>query len=587
MLAWLCGLCWLSGPFWFIVVTVGLPTGTLFVRGARALWSYVATLQYKGLWVLGFLLAGPVTCTLVCLWGFCGLIYPVVFLAVAVPMLIGKLVGIGDPWLWKSKQRFWVSIVATIILVGLFDGVAIWYLDWERYPDLKDAVRLAMYTERAANLASGVSPILPTLCVFGGIGLAAVCHLRRIRWLCWRPVSSPVSHSKLLELAAIRKQIDELSDTLRHPPVVWFGWLPLLLVASISALLVFACPRETFESAWFKWFVRVSLVTLLGVITVTWFQTLALWGCLRQLLHRLAWHPMASAYFRLPGIVKRKFRAQLFAAIPTDVESELPLQQWQYLKDEVLEIVKTGSASPELVSLRSQMQEPIWIVQDGAAQGALDKLLQADAAVAAHSSKGRLSKDDELGHRECIAYWARTRSLVLSRCLEIWWETRRERNPEPREKKKRSKPPKDPVVREDRLYEKAEEFVAIQLALVVRSVLAHLKNYLATSMAVVMLLLGMLNSYPFQPHRMLLIVGWAIGLFVIGTALWIFVVCNRDEALSRLSGLHPNKIDWDQQFILSVFTYGVVPVLVLLSMQFPEYGKYAYSPLEFVTKVLK
>jgi hypothetical protein len=30
-----------------------------------------------------------------------------------------------------------------------------------------------------------------------------------------------------------------------------------------------------------------------------------------------------------------------------------------------------------------------------------------------------------------------------------------------------------------------------------------------------------------------------------------------------------------------------VPLLVLLSMQFPEFGSYVYWPLETVTKVLK
>lgn len=587
MIAWLCDLCWLSGPFWFIVVALSLPLGILFGRGLLALWRYTAKPKSKWRAILAFFFAAFGTCLFVCLCGLCWLLYPFVFLAVAVPMLIGKLVmnGVLVPWLDKTKLRLFLSIVGVIILIAVFDSLAVFYFGREHNGDRKDAVRLAMYTERAGNLASGVSPIPPALCVFGGIALVVVCHLRRIRWLCWRPIESPIPARKSLELAAIYKQIEELSEKLHHPPVAWFGWLPLLLVASIGSLVVFAWPRETFETQLFKWFIRAGLLALLGVITVTWFQTLAVWDCMRELLRRLAWHPMATAYVRLPGVLKRKFRAQLFSAVPTDIESELPLQQWEYLRHEMREALKVKPYDERLRSLyEKKKQMHLWAGSDPSAHEAFNELLIAETILTAQRCN-QPSKDQELEQRKVIAFWACDRSRFLADWLEAWWETRRERSIEPREKKKGK--PKDAAERDDRLCEKAEEFVAIQLALVVRSVLAHLKNYLGTSVAAVLLLLGMLNSYPFQPHRMLLVVGWAIGLFIVGTALWIFAACNRDEALSRMSGLHPNKIDWDRQFILAVVSYGVVPVLVLLSMQFPEFGSYVYSPLEFVSKVLK
>ena len=134
---------------------------------------------------------------------------------------------------------------------------------------------------------------------------------------------------------------------------------------------------------------------------------------------------------------------------------------------------------------------------------------------------------------------------------------------------------------------RAEDFIAIQVAVVIRFALAHVKNLLQTTVVVVLLLLATLNSYPFQPHRLSLAFAWGAVLFVCGVSMYIFVNINRNEVISSLSNQTPNKIDWDRHFVFALLGYVVIPLLVVASVQFPEIGQYVYAPLDAVSKAIK
>ena len=48
----------------------------------------------------------------------------------------------------------------------------------------------------------------------------------------------------------------------------------------------------------------------------------------------------------------------------------------------------------------------------------------------------------------------------------------------------------------------------------------------------------------------------------------IFVDCSPD--LFRLQAVPPNKLNWTSDFIFRVLMHGVLPILILLGIQFPE-----------------
>ncbi len=48
---------------------------------------------------------------------------------------------------------------------------------------------------------------------------------------------------------------------------------------------------------------------------------------------------------------------------------------------------------------------------------------------------------------------------------------------------------------------------------------------------------------------------------------------NRDEVLSLLAGTEPNKVSWNFDFVFKILTYAGLPLLVVVSAQFPEIGR--------------
>src|SRR5487761_1286390 len=142
----------------------------------------------------------------------------------------------------------------------------------------RGAIVVALYAERAANLASGVSPIVPALGVLASLWFTAVYHLRRIRWLADdRSLLNPFPNGSSLELAGLHRRAAEVVETLERPPVWWWGWFATAIAAFVLALLVFAWPRETFETEPFMWFVRYGVIVILVLMASTFIQVLAVW----------------------------------------------------------------------------------------------------------------------------------------------------------------------------------------------------------------------------------------------------------------------------------------------------------------------
>jgi hypothetical protein len=51
---------------------------------------------------------------------------------------------------------------------------------------------------------------------------------------------------------------------------------------------------------------------------------------------------------------------------------------------------------------------------------------------------------------------------------------------------------------------------------------------------------------------------------------YVFISMNRDRILSLLAGTTPGKFTWTGDFTTHLVIYGLIPVLGLLSISFPE-----------------
>jgi hypothetical protein len=79
----------------------------------------------------------------------------------------------------------------------------------------------------------------------------------------------------------------------------------------------------------------------------------------------------------------------------------------------------------------------------------------------------------------------------------------------------------------------------------------------------------LVSSYPYQPQSLLRLILLLVLLGSVGAFVVVLVQMNRNEVLSRIARTEPGQITWNATFILNLLTFGVVPLLTLLSSEFP------------------
>jgi hypothetical protein len=130
-----------------------------------------------------------------------------------------------------------------------------------------------------------------------------------------------------------------------------------------------------------------------------------------------------------------------------------------------------------------------------------------------------------------------------------------------------------PVIIKDmdqEIFGQAERFLISRLIDFLQYVLAHMQNLVVFVTAGILLMLGAVLSYPFQPMSPLLIFNWVTIVIVVTVTMLIFVQMNRNATLSLLSGTNPGELNWNSQFILQVLIHGLVPLLAITGAQFSD-----------------
>jgi hypothetical protein len=134
--------------------------------------------------------------------------------------------------------------------------------------------------------------------------------------------------------------------------------------------------------------------------------------------------------------------------------------------------------------------------------------------------------------------------------------------------------------------EDAELFVLLQLSNLIREAFAHIQNLLTFLVLMLLLVVSALNSYPFKPQRLIMVLSFALVFWVVGSILIAIVKFNRDSVLSRLANSTPNQLTFDRSLLMPLVTYVVLPLLSLVAVQFSEVSQSLFSWMGFVQKAL-
>jgi hypothetical protein len=175
-------------------------------------------------------------------------------------------------------------------------------------------------------------------------------------------------------------------------------------------------------------------------------------------------------------------------------------------------------------------------------------------------------------------------------------ELRTRHNDEAHRDKVRNNPPSDPALAHQSSASggsgagftswlaRAEELVALVAITYVSQFALHLRNNVMYLTACPLLLLMAVNSYPFQPHRLLALFFWTLSLSTLLVVLMFMITLDRDEFISRIAKTQPSYFAWSS---LSVLLKYLVPLIAILVTQHPDVSDAFYTYLSPLLRVIE
>jgi hypothetical protein len=295
---------------------------------------------------------------------------------------------------------------------------------------------------------------------------------------------------------------------------------------------------DSFESPAYARFYAVLAGIGGAVLFLTWSRFLLIWMRFSKFLDELARHPIRSALTKLP-------RTHSWSAIFQSPDSLAP-KLWADRASDCWRRLNAG-AMAAAVGDRSM-----------ATAGAT---ATASTDVSANSMK------------QCIEIvsvgWARGRS-------ESWSRTKAERT---------THLSVSAIDRSDEREIVAGEFVAQPFHRFIIYVLLHMRNLVFFISAGFGLMTLSLFSFPFQSHHLLS--GTAItALIVLGASLvYIFAEVDKNAVLSWMNETTPGEVG--SAFFVKVLSYGAIPLITLLSTQFPSISRTLLDWVQPFSQALK
>jgi hypothetical protein len=477
-----------------------------------------------------------------------------------------------------SGRRSWgivvmLALIAVVVLAIAAVGTVLWdrLFFWIKSENpLLDTVIVA---ERWGTYSSGLSPVVAASLLGGIVSLWALYHLRRLHMLSYYPLGVSLGKTTVsqtedpsVELGAgVALRFQELNETLTRTfflPSELAEWLYLVAAGIGTAYLFLIRWSRPPENAIFDVYFVVAACTAICAIVFLQARFMAATRSFRRCLERLAQHPVINAFGRVPQLFAAKAGAAFFSVRPHPGDLEESVRLLSQLSDKLQS--QSGLSPEQSQAIREQSEHAREILREFMTQGSNAQLREFELG---GGLSGILTSSGSLFASMLTDYWAR---------CPVQSETKSDSS--------HGTPQSDEA--HSGWAADAELFIALQLTTLIRQVFAQLRNLLTFLVLLVLLLLWALNSYPFQPHRLIVIFSYGLVLWCMATALLAVLNFNRDEVLSHLTGTTPNKLTFDRTLVVPVLTYVVIPLFSLAAVQFPEVSDSAFSWIGFIQRAL-
>jgi len=437
-----------------------------------------------------------------------------------------------------------------------------------------------LWAVRAADLGTGVSLLLPLICLGLGFFAWAYFQLKQSDLAEVHRVECPFPSGSGRSLTALRKTHHLLVEQLTRPYCL-FRKYPLSFVAAALAMAaggwwLWRRRLPTVDGTWWDVFFHVAFGVLFALCVFTLARFCLLWSQLKRLLHDLAMTPLAPAFSRLPDKVRVTFGGYFF--------SERPLRLSH------LRIV--ARKLQEVVEPTKELEE--------AMQYANGKGFNAEAV--ARRGTELCGDVEKLGPDDDLALPWRELSWTTRRLLHAFRNCWRNRTVAAALGDKNADRPVAEASgseagvtapslpfreREEQRcrarLEAAEDFVAMHLVTYISQFIVQLRTFIWSLTVCSTLLLLAVTSYAFQPERLLLIPVLVLSAAIGGFLVYVLVKMNMDDILSRIAGSKPGEFSPDWGFVQSIFTY-ILPAASIIAIQLSGQFRFLLEPILRVLK---
>ena len=132
----------------------------------------------------------------------------------------------------------------------------------------------------------------------------------------------------------------------------------------------------------------------------------------------------------------------------------------------------------------------------------------------------------------------------------------------------------------------AEEYAGTRMVEYVEWVTRHLRELALFMLLSLLLATLLLSSYPYPPQSLLRLILLVVLGGTVGSLIFVLVQMNRDEVLSRIDRTEPGRVTWNFSFVMNLLTFGALPLLTLLSSEFPELRSFLFAWADPILKML-
>ncbi len=453
------------------------------------------------------------------------------------------------------------SVGAFLCGAAIFLTLSLTSLQWSG----KLGTDLGAFAYRYLNIGSGVSPALPLLFL-----LAAWV------WWCWQSLTGvSATEEKHLVLPDVNnfdeRFVPEAYDRVRlkalASPDEWpwqsLGALPLGARIAVPALAAFVAIlllihpweiAEAFESDTYKNTYWILLYSCLLLVCYLLTQIVALWLEFRELLQAIERLPFRRAFGNLKTLTWK------------------PL--WKL----------AGSGREEFRKLLREEVDVLRQVQNGETAGGLTKAID-DAKDATDKVSGEYDRKGGKVQQlfgELQTKIAKLASEALIYASEHW---KRELYAPPARKLSEGAAAVSEPTADERTMRAVEHFLCLFYLNVIFVPLRRLQTLILAMAGVFVFVLISYSSYPFESresfHAMLISIFFIISL-VVGI---VYGQMYANPLLARITNTKPGELGLD--FWVRLGTFVFVPLLSLLSVQFPEINNFLFSWLQPALQSIK